>query len=79
MSSLTANINNIKAELQENLKNVKTDFQVQLMMTYVVMMMVTCKPLDLMVAVFPKKIFCRTSAVQARGSWRRTSLSSTRP
>ena len=40
MSSLTANINNIKAELQENLKNVKTDFQVQLM-THVVMMMVT--------------------------------------
>ena len=28
LSSLTANINNIKAELQENLKNVKTDFQV---------------------------------------------------
>jgi len=27
LSSLTANINNIKAELQENLKNVKTDFQ----------------------------------------------------
>ena len=50
MSSLTANINNIKAELQENLKNVKTDFQVQLIMTHVVMMMVTCKPIDLMVA-----------------------------
>ena len=53
MSSLTANINNIKAELQENLKNVKTDFQVQLMMTHVVMMMVTrdfFKPIDLMVA-----------------------------
>ena len=33
MSSLTANINNIKAELQENLKNVKTDFQVMTMMT----------------------------------------------
>ena len=47
MSSLTANINNIKAELQENLKNVKTDFQVQLMMTHIVMMLVTrefCKP-----------------------------------
>ena len=47
MSSLTANINNIKAELQENLKNVKTDFQVLLMMIHVVMMMVTsefCKP-----------------------------------
>ena len=41
MSSLTANINNIKAELQENLKNVKTDFQVKLMMIHVVMMMVT--------------------------------------
>ena len=41
MSSLTANINNIKAELQENLKNVKTDFQVKLMMIHVVMTMVT--------------------------------------
>ena len=53
MSSLTANINNIKAELQENLKNVKTDFQVQLMMTHVVMMMVTgdfFKPIDLIAA-----------------------------
>ena len=83
MSSLTANINNIKAELQENLKNVKTDFQVQLMMTHVVMMMVTsefCKPrFDGCQKLYSLKIFCRTSAVQARGSWRRTSLSSTRP